>query len=147
MKKINISLIVIIAVAITFAGCKKYDDGPSFSLKSKTARLARTWTIDKVMLNSIDMSPAEITMDQGGTNVTNTFTKGGGCTVTMNDSSGMMHTNSGKWAFANNDKEITISGMMGLASETSTILKLTSDEFWYWHMDGSDKMEMHWKAK
>jgi hypothetical protein len=147
MKKINFIILVSVVAAVTLIGCKKYADGPTISLESKTARLARTWTIDKVMLNDMDMTAAEIAMDQGGTNVTNTFAKDGGCTVTMTDSAGMMETNTGKWQFANNDKDITISGMMGQASETSTILKLTSDEFWYWHMDGNDKMEMHWKAK
>lgn len=42
MKKLNITFIVIIVVAITLTGCKKYSDGPSLSLKSKTARLSRT---------------------------------------------------------------------------------------------------------
>jgi hypothetical protein len=99
------------------------------------------------MLNDMDMTPAEIAMDQGGTNVSNTFDKDGNFSYTMSDSSGTMMNGSGKWEFADNANGIKIFGVMGLASETSTILKLTSDEFWYWHLDGSNKMEMHWKAK
>ncbi len=35
-------------------GCKKYEDGPAFSLRSKKARLVNYWKIDKWFQNGTD---------------------------------------------------------------------------------------------
>ena len=51
MKKI-LSLFVITIFVLT--SCKKYEEGPSFTLLSKKSRLANTWRIDRYYENEID---------------------------------------------------------------------------------------------
>jgi uncharacterized lipoprotein YehR (DUF1307 family) len=46
MKKLSI-LFAAFAV-VMLASCGKYEDGPGFSLRSKTSRLAGTWTLTEV---------------------------------------------------------------------------------------------------
>jgi hypothetical protein len=36
------------SIVLVFSACNKYDDGPSFSLNTKTHRLVNTWRIDQV---------------------------------------------------------------------------------------------------
>ncbi|CAN5518285.1 hypothetical protein BH10BAC1_BH10BAC1_12610 [soil metagenome] len=39
---------------ISFASCKKYEDGPAFSLMSKKARISNLWKVDTYYLNGQD---------------------------------------------------------------------------------------------
>ena len=51
------STILLAAAAVTvlnFNSCKKYDDGPAFSLKSKNSRLSGTWELVKIGGQSSD---------------------------------------------------------------------------------------------
>jgi len=50
MKKTKIYLFLSIAVIISLAitSCGKYEDGPGFSLLSKTARMTNTWELKSV---------------------------------------------------------------------------------------------------
>lgn len=48
MKKVlTIISLFILSVAV-FNSCSKYEDGPGISLRSKKARMANTWKIDKI---------------------------------------------------------------------------------------------------
>ncbi len=46
--------IAFFTLCILLASCKKYEDGPAFSLMSKKARLANIWTVDTYYLNGLD---------------------------------------------------------------------------------------------
>jgi hypothetical protein len=50
MRKYSKKLMLVAAVVImlNFNSCSTYDEGPSFSLRTKTARLTGEWKIDKV---------------------------------------------------------------------------------------------------
>lgn len=41
---------------IMIYGCKKYEEGPLISLRSKKERLANTWILDKATLNGVEVS-------------------------------------------------------------------------------------------
>lgn len=45
MKKLTAVLSVFLLVG--FTSCKKYEEGPSFSLRSKKARVANSWIVDE----------------------------------------------------------------------------------------------------
>ena len=50
-----IAAILITVTFITTEGCKKYEEGPAFSLFSKKMRLcSTTWVVDKVEKNGTD---------------------------------------------------------------------------------------------
>lgn len=48
MKKLSIYLILFVLV---FSGCKKYEEGPLISLRSKEKRLCQEWSITKALYN------------------------------------------------------------------------------------------------
>ncbi len=48
MRKISVIFMIIAGLAILFGSCGKYEDGPSISLRTKTARLTGEWDNDKV---------------------------------------------------------------------------------------------------
>jgi hypothetical protein len=53
MKK-NYFLLALLAIAITFGSCGKYEDGPNISLRTKKARVAGNWKVVKVTINGIN---------------------------------------------------------------------------------------------
>ena len=136
MKKIPWSIIaLVVVVATTFTSCKKYPDGPTISLRSKAARVANTWKVEKYLLNVTDQTAA---FNAFASSFTETYTKDGVYSYTYGSNTG-----SGKWEFQNKEMEIKVSGVNGASSETLVILKLKESEFWYYSMDGNDKSEYH----
>jgi len=53
MKKL-LAILVVVFLMTGINSCKKYDDGPMLSLRSKTARLVNDWVIDRVMNKGVD---------------------------------------------------------------------------------------------
>lgn len=53
MKKYILFFVISLAV-FEFGGCKKYAEGPAFTLLSKKARAANTWRVDKYYENGVD---------------------------------------------------------------------------------------------
>lgn len=146
MKTLQSFLLASIAIAFIFSGCKKKDSTTDIT-PSHTTLISKTWKIDKVFLDGMAMTPEEIAMDEGGTNVTNTFTTDGTFLFSLTDSTGTVQSGSGKWVFVNNETGINIFDIPGTAAETSTIITLTADHLSYWHMDSGKKMEMYWILK
>lgn len=130
--KISILLGLIIIFSIpTIQSCKKYPEGPSISLRSRTARVSNTWRIENYRVNGNDFTSFI-------SGYTETFTKDGGYYYSWGNFEG-----SGRWFFQNNDREIRVEGISHKSSETLYILKLEENEFWYYYMDGNDRNEFH----
>ncbi|MDD3741166.1 MAG: hypothetical protein PHH30_07985 [Bacteroidales bacterium] len=51
MKKFAIILSIFIATTMILSSCGKYEEGPSFTLLSKTARVTGVWTVTEVTVN------------------------------------------------------------------------------------------------
>jgi hypothetical protein len=78
MKKIIYALSIL--TGLQFASCGKYEEGPAFSLRTKTARLAGEWTIEKLTVDGEDLTAFAAAF------ITNTeFTKDGDYIVTGMD--------------------------------------------------------------
>ena len=58
MKKLSLFLLfaMLSIAAINVSSCKKYEDGPFFSIKSPEARLQRTWRVTKAMSGGNDLT-------------------------------------------------------------------------------------------
>jgi len=56
MKSINLIFALVIALAFIFSSCKKYEDGPAFSLRSKKERIANTWVIESAVRNDVNIT-------------------------------------------------------------------------------------------
>ncbi len=50
MKKLLCLLLICSAVS----SCKKYEEGPALSLRTKKARMANNWKVDKFLVNGVD---------------------------------------------------------------------------------------------
>lgn len=121
---------------LTVTACKKYDDGPSISFRSHTARVSNTWKVEKLLINGSDMTA------QAPPNFLQTFSEDGVYSFSYTNGS-KTETGQGKWEFQNDDMEIKVSGISNASSKTLFILKLKESSFWYYYMDGSDKYEYH----
>ncbi|MFY8077013.1 MAG: lipocalin family protein [Flavobacteriales bacterium] len=144
MKKLSI-LFAAFAVVL-LASCGKYEDGPGFSLRSKTSRLAGTWTVTEAFQGSTDIT-GDIT--NGGT-VEVTFDKDGAYTYAYDfeifgiPTSGSV---SGTWSFSDDKTEIVVTDGSG-QSDSAKILRLTNQELWIEEPDGSGgTYEVHYSAK
>ena len=115
--------------------CKKYPDGPEFSLRTRKERLANTWKVDNYKVNGTDFTSLLA-------NYTETFTKTGGYNYSWS-----LFNGSGTWSFQNKDKEVMLSGSDNQASRTLILLKLEEKSLWYYYMEGNDKHEFHLNEK
>jgi len=117
-----------------FQSCRKYDEGPVLSLRSRTERVANTWKISKYKKNDKDLT----SLYKG---YMETFTKDGNYSYTWENIAG-----TGKWSFQNDDNEIAIVGIHNQSNQKLHLLKLEEKEFWFYYMDGEDKKEFHMVA-
>lgn len=130
---LKISLNVAILGTIIFSGCKKYEEGPMISLRTKKARMINEWKLEK----SID--------GQTGTETT----CNSNCTVMEFKEDGTIVVNgvswSGvKWEFSDDKEKLAFITTIGSITTTSysTILRLKNDELWL--KDDSDGDEDHY---
>lgn len=103
-------------------GCKKYEDGPRFSLRTKKARLTGTWTLEKLESGGRDvtymsLAPAsECKMVLG---------RDGSYSQSIGNSSA-----SGNWDFGGSKLFLEITLKPNNARLNYTIRRLTNKELW-----------------
>lgn len=134
-KKTFLKFIPIAFITLLFAGCQKYEDGPMFSIRTRTERVANTWEIDNYTINETDWTSLV-----GG--YSETYSKDGNYSYTWGILNG-----TGTWKFANNQSDIQITGISNQTDRTLVILKLEEEQLWFYYMDGSDKHEFHMTEK
>ena len=128
----NIFFIILI-ISASLTSCKKYEEGPALSLRSKTARVANTWKVVSYTINGVDNTSFLTSI-----NYTETYDKDGN--YSYNSSAG---TGLGKWEFQSDKEQIKRSGVSGQSTETLEILRLKEKKFWYYYLDGNDRHEIH----
>ncbi|CAN5913906.1 hypothetical protein BH11BAC7_BH11BAC7_26450 [soil metagenome] len=132
--KLKIALLLFVFAGLTiveFDSCKKYPDGPSFTLRTRTHRVAGTWRVENYKVNGTDYTSLV-------TDYTETYSKDGNYSYSWGSLAG-----TGTWTFENNDEEIQISGVSNQDDHRLFIMKLEEKSFWYYYMDGSDRKEVH----
>lgn len=123
---------ILIAISsITIQSCKKYEEGPQFSLRTRTERVSNNWKVENYTINGVDATSLV-------SGYTETFTKENKFSYSWGVFNG-----TGNWAFQNNDAEIKITGTDTQASRVLTILKLEEKSFWYKSVDGGVTSVMH----
>ena len=127
-----------VMAALTFASCKKYEEGPAISLRSKKERVANTWQIEKAYNNGEDVTDEydEYTVK---------FTKAGDAELAALYSFGdfsFEYETDGTWAFQNNAEELAVDYENDDADRTYQILKLTEDELWVREKGGEDELHL-----
>lgn len=113
------TILMLMSVLLGVAACGKYEEGPGFSLRSKTARVANEWKVDY----AIDYNDnVETTTDFTGE--TWVFSKDG---VFMKKSDGVTEK-TGTWEFMSDKEAIAIS--VGTDLDKYTVLRLKENEMW-----------------
>lgn len=144
MKKLSI-LFAAFAVVV-LASCGKYEDGPGFSLLSKTSRVVGSWTVTEAF--------------QGSTNITSSITNGGTVDLTFNKDKSYTYaydftifgiptsgTINGTWDFSSDKTALEVTDASGQMS-SSKILRLTNKELWLEQSDSNGgTYEVHYSAK
>ena len=134
--KLNLKfqLLLLLFAGLVFGGfesCNKYPEGPSFSLRTRTQRVANTWKVENYKVNGDDYT--SLVADY-----TETYSKDGNYSYSWGNFAG-----TGTWNFENNDTEIQLNGISNQSSYRLVILKLEEKTFWYYYMDGNDRKEFH----
>ncbi len=122
MRKYSKKLMLVAAVVImlNFNSCSTYDEGPAFSLRTKTARLTGEWKIDK------------IDGDNPGYDVYLEFEDDGDFEMTFKHSyygANYNYSYEGEWEWE--DGKETIEVDVDGDKEEWEITRLTSDELWF----------------
>lgn len=125
-----IAMLGLIATS-SLQSCQKYPEGPSISLRTRTERVSNRWEVENYKINGTDFTSLVASY-------TETYSKSGAYSYNWGILNG-----DGTWKFQNDDKEIQLTGSDGHSSRKLIILKLEEKSFWYYHMDGDDKYELH----
>ena len=120
----NKLIVGLLAVAALGTGCKKYPEGPGFSLASKKARMAQEWAIVMATVNGTDVTSAL-------TDVFYDLAKDG--TLTFKSSGPAL---TGNWAFSADETQVLFTS--GVLVDTWTILRLKKKELKMEKIAGGD---------
>jgi hypothetical protein len=124
MKKLIVFSLVVFFAMVSFNSCKKYEDGPRLSLRSKTNRLVGEWKLSKAT-------------DKNGIDVTSLF-KNFLITFTETDYESSQNgvKGSGTWTFDDKKVNVLIKPSGTGDEEKLFIIRLTNDEFTFEHTIG-----------
>ena len=153
MKAIKTLLAVILVSGILIStGCKKYEEGPVVSLRSKKERVINDWLLKEEYKNGAKQDNSNTTIeleikDDGSVIKTTTFSY-----TVFGETQTTTITNYYNWEF-NSDKTkliLTVSNEDGenySYGESYTIVKLYENEMWLKYIDGDDEYEYHYEPK
>lgn len=142
MKTLKLGLLAVAATLMIGTSCKKYEEGPSFSLRTKKARIVNTWTVEKTVVDGTEYT----TTEQERSNSTLEIKKDGTFTSTSSDGNGGSTSISGTWEFGDKKESIKTTFTFGGVSTTneSTIILLKNKE---WATEDSDGDKTYYIAK
>jgi hypothetical protein len=119
---IKIVMVAFLATAV-ITSCKKYEDGPAFSLLTKKARLCGDWSIQSITYNGVDQTAAYQTIV--GADFKLNIEKSGKYTSTGN------FPDDGTWKFGEDKDDVYFtSSKAGATEQAFRILRLKSKELW-----------------
>ena len=129
---------IILALTIVGTSCKKYEEGPFISFRSKKERVANTWKIDKAYENgqettgSYDQYRLYMSKD-GDASLTSIYSTSNFTAEFETD---------GTWMFVNNKENIQFDYQDDDADETYQILKLKENELWLREKGGEVELRL-----
>lgn len=122
---------------LTLGACKKYDEGPTFSLRTKEERISNTWRFGLAFRN--------------GKNITDLYSKyelqllkGGETKLIMHYTSlnfNRSHETRGRWDLTNSKRDLKLDFEDDNADNTYIIKKLKEKELWL--IDEDENVEFH----
>jgi len=139
MKRNITFLLLAVMSAFSISSCGKYEEGPGFSLSSKTARVDYSWEISMAKFNGVDITTDFKAMFP---DFQMTFKKDGSYEVLLDGD-----RETGTWVLDNKKEKILLTETSTKFVEVWTIMRLTQKELWMTTEDGSDKFEYRLKEK
>ncbi len=116
---------------LSFSACKKYEDGPGLSFRSKATRIANTWKYKSYVVNGVERA------GEPEFQTTKQFWSASGelGTTFINQTTGIATTIPGKWELQENNTKIRVTqnNVIQGIPETVTnysILRLSNNEMW-----------------
>lgn len=154
MKKLNVILLAIISFSLFFS-CGKYEEGPSFTLRTKTARLTGEWEMKEranVMHTIKDEDMTEeieallLLIESADSNIEMEILRGGEGTITKDDLEieeidliDFTVEYDMEWKFSDDKTELLLRYRLGSSPWSDwrnyTILRLTNSELWLHDID------------
>lgn len=117
--------------------CDKYEDGPGISLRSRKARMANNWKIDRAYDNGDEVTDSydnyELDLGKSGSARLSESSNFGGVTFTVETS--------GSWRFINRDQDLELNFENDDADNVYTILRLEENSLWV--RERGDDFELH----
>ncbi|MEI7594385.1 MAG: hypothetical protein WCK02_01460 [Bacteroidota bacterium] len=132
-------LLLFTFILLVATSCKKYPDGPLFSLSSKKARLCRTWISDRYFINGVDKTTPTNPLWTG---YKLEFRKNGEVQYYNHPK---YNSTAGSWSFDSDKANLSIT--LDVLNEYSVIERLTSSELWLSKNDGTNVVETHFIAE
>jgi hypothetical protein len=125
---------VIAAAAMTLnvQSCKKYQDGPALSLRTKKARLAGDWDVVQIGNQNYPSNGYSLEFE---------FEKDGDMKFTY-AYTGYSYSYKGSWEFSSNKEELDIKLDGNSSTQTFEILRLKNKEVWLEDKDGGDEWRL-----
>lgn len=132
------TIIALSLIAMFIVGCKKYEEGPMFSFRSKEERLANTWKVQQWFENGVDSTNDFNNIFNG---YVMTINKGNTYTLTYKAFGLISYSEAGSWYFNTDKTSVTFKHN----NNTSTwkILKLMEKELWGEYTDSNKTYEIH----
>lgn len=141
--KTTIFKTAILFTVLTFiaSSCKKYEEGPIVSVRSKEERVANTWVIEKAYDNGNDVTydydQYDLMMDKDQNAKLTSNYKSGNVTFSF--------STEGVWSFENNKNDLRLDFDDDDADRVYEILRLKEEELWLKEKGG--EQELHLKSK
>ena len=138
MKKVKFLLSITTILLLTFYGCKKYPEGPSVSLRSRTERVANNWKVGQVLDKGKDVTSRYNKYEL-------TTTESGIAKLTVKYDifgTAFEYATTGTWVFVSNQEKLSFDFNNDNADGVYQILKLEEQEMWLKEDGGS--LELHY---
>ena len=137
MKRIASILLFAFAVLVTVSSCRKYEEGPNISLRTKKARITNNWRYESAQVDGVEVSSDPYFAKQK-----HYFYRDGKYIQTIIDPITQEARNlQGNWVLYDNDKKIAVTVKIPPANKDSTnnysILKLFEKQMWLRTTDNS----------
>lgn len=121
----KLMLAAAVVIILNFSSCKKYEDGPVFSLKTKTARLTGEWEVVQID-NEKPIDGGKVLLE---------FDKDGDFSLSIKYGT-YSYSYDGEWEWVSGKESIEVD----LDGETIEwdVLRLTNDELWLEDEDNNE---------
>jgi len=115
--KISLHLIFVALIVLISASCKKYDEGPMLSMRSKKSRIVNEWRLDQVLFNG-SVVPSYI-------NTSWDIKRDQSIIITSGTTTSKM-----EWDLSSDKEKLIISKATSSSTDTYEILRLKAKELW-----------------